>query len=286
MFWDKIDAVYIINLQHRKDRWDSIMERLSGFVPASKIQRIDAILGVELPGYGKPPWFRKRTGNNALHRAGAAGAVLSHKKALEQARQMGHSNVLILEDDAGFNDHLLGNRGNLIADFITENQWDILYLGFIEGQREVARVCGDADTGFIERTCGLLTGHAYLVNSTAYDKFLKNLPDEHNVWSWIAFHWAIDVWLRNWFAPFNKVYRCYPCVIDQAVNISDIEGGVQDWYSGTEPEWILYENEKRLERKIAFLKIINPIYYTRKGGKRWLGARFLGYLPKKPPKRK
>nr|VFK65586.1 MAG: hypothetical protein BECKTUN1418D_GA0071000_13521 [Candidatus Kentron sp. TUN] len=134
----------------------------------------------------------------------------------------------------------------------------------------------------------MLTGHAYLVNRIAYDKLLKNLPDERNVWSWIAFHWAIDVWFRNWFAPFNKVYRFYPCVVDQVVNVSDIEGSMQDWYSSlkSKPQWVLYKNERLLERKIAFLKIINPIYYTRKGGKRWLGARFLGFLPREKPKHK
>nr|VFK15383.1 MAG: Glycosyltransferase involved in LPS biosynthesis, GR25 family [Candidatus Kentron sp. LFY] len=286
MFWDNIDAVYVINLEHRKDRWNSIREHLSGFVPADKIQRVDAIRGIDIPGYDKPPWFGKRTGS-APHRAGAAGAVLSHKKAIEQARRMGYSRVLILEDDARFNDPLTGDKGDLTIRFMmAENHWDILYLGFIDGRKEVARVCGDAETGFIERLCGILTAHAYLVNNVAYDKLLKKLPDEGNVWSWIAFHWAIDVWLRNWFAPFNRVYRFFPCVVDQAVNFSDIEGGIQDWYSNQQSDWVHYKNEKRLERKIALLKITNPIYYFRKGGKKWLGARFLGFLPRKAPKRK
>nr|VFK46316.1 MAG: Glycosyltransferase involved in LPS biosynthesis, GR25 family [Candidatus Kentron sp. TC] len=285
MFWDKLDVVYVINLAHRKDRWDSITRHLSEFVPPTKIHRIEAILGVDIPGYGAPPWFGKRTGP-ARHRAGAAGAVLSHKRALEQAKREGYSNLLILEDDARFNDPLTGAKGDLIARFMLENPWDILYLGFIDGRREVARVHGDAETGFIERTCGMLTGHAYLVNKFAYDKLLRRLPEERNVWSWLAFHWAIDVWLRNWFAPFNRVYRCYPSIVDQAVNVSDIEGGTQNWYSGARPGgWILYESERRLERRIALLQITNPLYYSRKGGKRWLGARFLGYTPQKKPKR-
>nr|VFK63604.1 MAG: Glycosyltransferase involved in LPS biosynthesis, GR25 family [Candidatus Kentron sp. UNK]VFK70866.1 MAG: Glycosyltransferase involved in LPS biosynthesis, GR25 family [Candidatus Kentron sp. UNK] len=285
MFWDKIDVVYVINLPHRKDRWDSVMEHLSEFVPASKIHRVEAILGTDIPGYGAPPWFGKRTGP-ARHRAGAAGAVLSHKKALEEARRMGYSNALILEDDARFNDPLTGAKGDLIARFMrSETPWDILYLGFINGRREVARVYGDADTGFIERLCGILTAHAYLVNGAAYDKLLKRLPDEGNVWSWLAFHWAIDVWLRNWFAPFNKVYRCYPCIVDQTGSFSDIEGS-ENWFLGAGHDWIVYKSEKRLERKIALLRITNPLYYFRKGGKRWLGARFLGYTPHKKPKRK
>ncbi len=76
---ESIDCVYYINLAHRKDRREQIEAELAKLgVPASKLQRIDAIY--------KP-------------KQGILGCGLSHKLVMEEFLKSSHTTCLVFEDD-------------------------------------------------------------------------------------------------------------------------------------------------------------------------------------------
>jgi len=79
---NRVDQVYYINLDHRKDRLESICKELAKTtIDPSKIHRISA---VHTPGFG------------------ALGCTLSHILALEQFIQSGKNTCIIFEDDFQF----------------------------------------------------------------------------------------------------------------------------------------------------------------------------------------
>lgn len=77
----EIDKIYYINLEHRKDRRESIEREIKKIDPEfKKTERINAVLQ-------KPGWI---------------GCGKSHLLALKKALEEGHDNILILEDDFVF----------------------------------------------------------------------------------------------------------------------------------------------------------------------------------------
>ena len=102
-FWDQIDAILVINLKHRNDRWEKLLSELKVFGVDKKAVRIEAIDGKKLPGYNQKPWFTKKTHENVdKMKAGSAGCCLSHRKAIEFAKAQGYKRILLMEDDARF----------------------------------------------------------------------------------------------------------------------------------------------------------------------------------------
>ena len=100
--WNLVDAIAVINLDSCTERMVALREKNGNIIPLEKLYRISAVYGRELPGYGKEPWFTPRTMERASYWGGAAGCVLSHRRAIETAREKGWRNVLIIEDDVEF----------------------------------------------------------------------------------------------------------------------------------------------------------------------------------------
>jgi|GEM_PF-6528840 len=97
-FWNQIDAILIINLKHRTDRWDRLYRTLTEIGVEDKIIRIEAIDGKTLPGYLQKPWFRKMTSQKvASMKAGSAGCTLSHRKAIAYAKAKGFKRISLNE---------------------------------------------------------------------------------------------------------------------------------------------------------------------------------------------
>lgn len=103
---NSFDQLYYINLEHRKDMYDSINNVIDnlGF-DRGKVTRIDGI--------------NKENG--------AYGCALSHIKTLEDAKKNGYDKVLILEDDFVPFDYQETNEK--IKKFLNEVQdWDLVML--------------------------------------------------------------------------------------------------------------------------------------------------------------
>lgn len=119
----KIDHVYVINLKHRKDRWEQVNNNFKDV--NFKLQRWEAINGKELD---------EKTINlitsefcNNFCTLGIIGCWLSHYTLWHHIVKNQLNNVLILEDDAIPTD-IFNLKINKILNEIPEN-YDICYLG-------------------------------------------------------------------------------------------------------------------------------------------------------------
>jgi GR25 family glycosyltransferase involved in LPS biosynthesis len=105
MFWDKIDHLFYINLDHRKDRNEHCLNELSKIgAPSEKIERFNAV----------------------KHKKGVIGCSLSHIECLKLAIERNYDNVLIVEDDILFRDKEYFFK---ICDKIFDQKFDVFMLG-------------------------------------------------------------------------------------------------------------------------------------------------------------
>lgn len=226
-FWNLLDGICVINLDHRTDRWQEISEQLT-HVPTDKIHRISAVWGKKLESYGKGRYFQGCNEEESLFWAGRAGCLLSHRRCIEHASQNQWERVLILEDDADFHDSLTGDIGQMLAQTITAEKWDILYLGatpYYPMAAPLNKVSSAKGEVTLARIMGPLCTHAMLIHKQAYRELLNLLPTEDTVWQWLATHLSYDSWLANEYGRTARhtILGCYPNLCSQSLSYSDIE---------------------------------------------------------------
>lgn len=142
--WNFLDKVVYINLENRTDRRDQIQSELSSKIPTDKIIRLNAV-------YDK---------------LGHLGCSQSHIKALEMAIDNKWSNVLIVEDDAMWNNYDKGYKR--LVELIAQNPtYDVITLGNVGAYF-------DQTTG---RLSSAQTATAYLVNNHYFHILLNNFKD-------------------------------------------------------------------------------------------------------------
>lgn len=204
-----VDGILVISLDRRPDRWAAFQGAWADRLPWDRLERLSAVDGQQLRGFGEKPWFRGRARDRVW--AGRAGCTLSHRKAMLTARERGWSRVLILEDDA-----------TPAADVpcpavVSEDAWDLLYLG----GREPEGPFGEARGGAV-RIHGALDTHAYIANARVRDWMIEHLPDEAGVWAWVARERAVDRWMRREIGRPFRVMISRPQFAVQADDVSDI----------------------------------------------------------------
>ena len=232
-FWNQIDAILIVNLAHRSDRWERLHGKLTEIGVADKVHRIDAIDGKMLQGFSRAPWFTAQTPEAvARMRAGSAGCCLSHRKAIEYARARGFARVLLMEDDARFLNDLTGREGEMIGEVLADPQrWDMFYLGFYQKRcryRVMAHEMIDGSPFELWRIRGPLMFHATVLNRRVYDRLLDGLPVEDNIWSWTSYWGSMDAWIQNRFGRSRtvRIWATMPKLVVQHANYSDICGRI------------------------------------------------------------
>lgn len=230
-FWHAIDAVLIINLDHRVERWEQLCAESAGLIPEDKLHRIPAVLGSNIPGFGQAPWFRG--GSRANTWAARGGCVLAHRRALETARQAGWERVLILEDDATFDDDFISHLDSLQAMlFESALKWDICYFGFTHPQGPFRTLAQLDDERHLAQIFGCKCTHAYLLNAPLRDWLVEHLPDESSIWSWLAVNRAIDRWYLDTLGKHFQVLAISPSLIIQRDDYSDIVSRVTHHFNG------------------------------------------------------
>lgn len=232
-FWSHIDAILVINLKHREDRWKQFINQLAAIGVANKAIRIEAVDGKELPGYKQKPWFKKRTPETvARMKAGSAGCCLSHKKAIEYAKAKGYRKILLMEDDARFKETFNTNAEDFLASFLEETTpCDMLYLGFYQKHcvhvpvKKANQTLADHE---IWKIRGPLMLHATIISDRIYDALLSGLPTVESIWPWMTYWGSIDAWIQNKFGRQSNIsiYGCRPNLVVQHANYSDICGRV------------------------------------------------------------
>jgi len=187
---------FYINLSHREDRNEHVLEQISKIGLNSAFTRFNAI---EMEN-------------------GAVGCALSHIKCIQAAKELKWPHVLILEDDVTFLDP--GLIQTQLERFIKETQyWDVVILAGNNG----GSVSDVSDYSAKVSRCQTTT--AYLVRDHYYDALLANMkaglqnllryPGQHVVY-------AID---KYWFTLQQRDawYLILPLTVIQREDYSDIE---------------------------------------------------------------
>ena len=222
--WNSIDGILVINLDTSADRLSRFMQENAESLPIERVQRLSAVLGRALPTYGKSPWFTEQTGERDRFWGGTAGCALSHRKAIEHARDAGWRNVLILEDDAVVR---IDSPGVEILSHALKNlRGDyMLYLGFNKPV-PYGRKLIEGNGVNLWQVEGVLATHGYIIPASMYDRILPLLPSENNVWEWLTRYRAVDSMYRDYVSalPGVKIFAIYPVLVDQGAATSDIGG--------------------------------------------------------------
>lgn len=223
--WDAVDAVVCINLDHRKDRWESFGRAVYGVIPEGKLHRERAVLGTTIAGYGQPPWFTEHTVDRNAHWAGTAGCLLSHRNVIRRAVREGWRNVLIFEDDVV--SYATAEGLELLGETIRKMGQDgayLLYLGYT-GRAVCGRLVAQRGESSVLQVDGVGSTHAYLIGGGMYGRLLTALPQEDaDAWEWLASHRAIDAFYCNELGWQRGVrfYAMRPQLYRQSGSPSDI----------------------------------------------------------------
>ena len=204
---------FVINLQHRKDRWEHILlefEKIN-LTP----NRFDAIKNED----------------------GRIGCAMSHIKCLEYSIENNLDSILICEDDITFLNSvsLKSSLKNFLEDV---NDWDVLLLGAnvnnIEKKSDYYLKIKDAQT-----TTGYIVKNHYF--NTLLDNFkegLQLLEKEKKSDYCVDIHWKK-------LQSKDKWYILYPFTVIQYENYSDIEKRIIDY----KKIMLSYKNENKMKMK-------------------------------------
>jgi glycosyl transferase family 25 len=195
---EHIDAILFINLEHRTDRRDHILEEIHKFCQDdSKIHRIDAIQRDE----------------------GALGCGFSHIKALNYTLNNPEWNiVLILEDDFTFKSNSSEEIKNSINLLVTTSQFDVGLLS----HNKLESVNTDHDS--IKKVVYSQTTSSYLIKKHYIPTLIQNMTEamydmarngkRHE--NCLDIYWSRLMPTSNWYA-------IYPSIGYQYGSYSDIE---------------------------------------------------------------
>ena len=148
---DKFDKIVYINLEHRKDRKESIENELQKMGINNYIQ-FNAI------------YYEKN---------GPKGCAESHIKVLKMAKQNRWKNILILEDDFIFTQSKKYTN-NIINQFFNENiVWNILMFS---GNLHKAKKYNE----YLDYVLDAQTTSGYAVNQNFYDTLIDNFEMSYN----------------------------------------------------------------------------------------------------------
>jgi len=204
--FDFVDKAFYINLDHRKDKNDIIVdhfkkigiydfvERQRGFTPDE--------MGYSLNENGKYP-------NEGYSKACAYSQIEIIKKAKDEKL----SNVLIFEDDAKFYVDGGYNPLEIIQNAINNLKkipdWDIFYLGTNPGSRDESF---NLIAPNLVKPLEAIANHAMLINSKIFDIILKDSLDKN--FNYIDVHFSNNV---------KEKYMAYPlCVTQRCGILNDI----------------------------------------------------------------
>lgn len=119
---DKIDCVYVINLEHRPQRWIETRNAFKSY--GIHPNRVNAVNGWNLNKKDQQVLF----GNYPLRLSGGQiGCILSHISVLQDAFKRGYNMIWVCEDDIRIceNPHQLSALISQL--FIIDPEWDVFY---------------------------------------------------------------------------------------------------------------------------------------------------------------
>jgi len=214
------DKVICINLDSRPDRWCYVYEQLVKFGLGKKVERLSAVDVRSVPELQK---YERLVRKNFSLLANC-GCLLSHRKIIEEAKNIGLRNVLVFEDDFKILEgNITGIRSSL-AD-LEKFDWEIFYLGatyLFEFQV--------VSSHLVRVSNGAYATHAIAYNSSVFDRVLDVLPSDpldflHSKQFEVN---AVDKWLQSGLFDHGKFYGTNPIMVVQGLQESDIAFQQQD----------------------------------------------------------
>ena len=159
------DKIYIINLEHRKDRKDSVIKQLEK-EGITNYEFINAVNGTDS---AISKMFKNiRKNGSKIGTPGHLGCLLSHKKVLLKAKEDNVEQFMILEDDVILKDGFMNRLNSILLP-----DWECIYLSapleekklFFNGWAKHSKYC---------------TTHAMIIKASIIDyllELLKNCDD-------------------------------------------------------------------------------------------------------------
>lgn len=220
---DTFDRVVVINLKRRPDRLEEFNKLVSACWPFRKPELFEAVDGSQYP---LPQGFRE--GQQGGH--GAWGCLQSHRAVLAAAVRDKIGSLLVMEDDASWDDGFTDRVGEFLR--AVPDDWQMLFLGG-EHKMPPQKI---SDAGGVVRCFHLCRTQCYAVRGDM-------IRTMYSVWHGTA----VDTHLDNYFGPHMPKYRIYapdPPLVAQAGGYSDITASVhptRSWptVKGEEPLLLL-----------------------------------------------
>jgi GR25 family glycosyltransferase involved in LPS biosynthesis len=242
------DKIFVVNLDHRVDRWftitnefsrmgisESLYERFSAIKPvfdSINPQYYSKLISPErytIVGKNEQGQLLGRLNPNYI--CGAIGCKMSHKEIISIAKARGYKNCLILEDDALF----VGDKNfvyETLTNFFEQLKQYLSSASSGEAPSTGAAPSGAAPSGWdmlylsgnhlraptvinknLSRVNGTLTTHAYALSSDVYDVLLDGMMES-----------GIEVDNYYWekVQTRGKSYAVHPTIIKQSQGFSDV----------------------------------------------------------------
>ena len=212
----KIDKTFVINLKHREDRRENVVNELK----KAKLDNYEIFEAVqpktieEINNWNpnfvseKPDWLRS---DFLKFRLGSLGCLLSHVEIMKISLERGYEQILILEDDAEFRLGEYKSFNELLTSFesqLSGINFDMFYFG---GTHEQDKLWRSSENIF--KTKGTGTTGAYVINSRGMKLILRLIKGYSD---------AIDVFYKKSAQQILKCYTIMPALIIQKDSYSDI----------------------------------------------------------------
>ena len=207
-WYEYIDVIYYINLDHRKDRQTEFLDEMTKMgVPDTKLVRVP---GIYKPGQGD------------------LGCSMSHLATIQTFLESGHSNCIIFEDDFEFTQEL--QNINIAFKNIFENNipYDVCMLSSNTIESE------PTEWPFLLRIKSAQTTSGYMISKQFAPTLMKNFQEgsrllEESYSSGkdtnIQAPYCIDQYWKH-LQPNHKWYVFQPKLGKQRDSYSDIQQGV------------------------------------------------------------
>ena len=210
MITNFVDQIFIINLDERTDRLKAVTKEMEKH--HLEFERFPAIK----PDRSEIPesQYNNMLGkiNKDPYVIATCGVKQSHVEIIKIAKERGHKQVLILEDDVVFTDQF-ENLFNIALRELPKN-WDMLFLG--ANHIEPFQLISSS----IARVIKAYAIHAYIIRESMYDIIIDNAIDSGE---------EIDVYYANSIFPNFNCYCARPTLVWQKAGFSDIVQGFRDY---------------------------------------------------------
>ncbi len=212
MIQDFVDHTFLINLNERTDRLETVTKELNK--NNIKFERFSAIKPIrsEIPG----KQYNHMTiggANKEQYVISTCGVKQSHIEIIKIAKDRKYEKILILEDDVVFAENF-ESVFNLVVPDLNKLDWEMLFFGVNHVKPWIP--CTQ-NLGKIVRAYAI---HAYIIRQELYDKLIVNTVNSGK---------EIDVYYADDIFPHHNCYCVRPTIVWQKAGFSDILQGYRDY---------------------------------------------------------